>query len=403
MQNDKFGSTAGILMLATGFLILFLGGGSRFAASVTLRDMTAEFEMGRMMPSLIVGVYYVVMATSMFIAGRLMDRTDARLVLAFGLVVAGIGIGLVGFATAAWQALILFGIVFGLGNGIASVAPVTVLVTRWFPTKAGLANSIVVSGMSVGQLMMVAGMAAVLIAVGWRSVYIWVGVAHLLLLPLVFALPRGTPNSGSAAAGQGGPANRGTGMTLGEAARTRSFWYLLGSYATCGFADFFVSTHIVAFAQDRGLDTLLAGNLLGLMGLTALAGVFWAGWWSDKTGPYDPMLACFIVRLAAILLILVDQSTISVIAFALMFGITFLMTAPLTAIIARNAFGGANVGAISGLILMIHHMAGGVGALIGGMLFDWRGNYDSTYWVMLVATAISAALSQALRREPVPR
>ncbi len=36
----------------------------------------------------------------------------------------------------------------------------------------------------------------------------------------------------------------------------------------CGFDDFFVTTHVVAFAQDRGVDAFLAGNLLALMGLT---------------------------------------------------------------------------------------------------------------------------------------
>ena len=39
-------STAAIV-LATGFLILFMGAGARFAIGVTLRDMAADFAMGR--------------------------------------------------------------------------------------------------------------------------------------------------------------------------------------------------------------------------------------------------------------------------------------------------------------------------------------------------------------------
>ena len=72
------------------------------------------------------------------------------------------------------------------------------------------------------------------------------------------------------------------------AARTRRFWLLIAIYAICGFDDFFVSTHVVAFAQDRGVDALLAGNLLALMGLTGLIGVVAAGAFSDRVGPIWP-------------------------------------------------------------------------------------------------------------------
>ncbi|MGE0626360.1 MAG: MFS transporter [Hyphomicrobiaceae bacterium] len=400
MQKAILSPTTRVLVLAVGFLILFIGGGARFATSVTLTEMTAEFEMGRGLPSLIVGLYFIVMAASMFVAGRLVDRTDARAVLAIGLAAAGIGIGLVSLATAAWQALILFGVVFAIGNGIASIAPVTVLVTRWFPERAGMANSIVVSGMSVGQLVMVAGMAAVLVALGWRSVYVWVGVAHLLMVPLVYALPRAEFSTKSTAQTQSAAPGSGPSLTLGQALRTRQFWLLLTVYAMCGFDDFFVSTHVVAFAEDRGIDKLFAGNLLGLMGLTALGGVFWAGAWSDRSGPYNPILACFLVRLASFILILVDQSPVSVAIFTLAFGITFLMTAPLTTIIVRNAFGLGHVGSISGLILMIHHMCGGVGALLGGLLFDRNGTYDTAFWVMLFSTFVAVILTQVLRLQP---
>jgi hypothetical protein len=35
------------------------------------------------------------------------------------------------------------------------------------------------SGMSVGQLVVIATLTAVLVAVSWQSVYLWLGVAHL--------------------------------------------------------------------------------------------------------------------------------------------------------------------------------------------------------------------------------
>src|SRR5205823_9859007 len=105
--------------------------------------------------------------------------------------------------------------------------------------------------------------------------------------------------------------------TLRSAAGSRRFWLLLAVYAICGFDDFFVTTHVVAFAQDRGVEALLAGNLLALMGLTALVGVLAAGAWSDRAGPVWPTAAAFAARVAVFALISLDQSPASVAIFAL--------------------------------------------------------------------------------------
>ena len=166
--------------------------------------------------------------------------------------------------------------------------------------------------------------------------------------------------------------------------------------AICGFDDFFVSTHIVAFAQDRGLDTLLSGNLLALMGLTALLGVLAAGAWADRVGPAWPTALCFALRITLFGAILLDQSALSVGAFALLFGATYLVTAPLTILFVRDAFGLRNLGALSGLITMVHHMCGGIGAWAGAALFDSAGSYDGAFVLMAIVSALALGLCEPL-------
>jgi predicted MFS family arabinose efflux permease len=187
------------------------------------------------------------------------------------------------------------------------------------------------------------------------------------------------------------------GMSVAAAARTRRFWLLLLVYAFCGFGDFFVSTHVVAFAQDRGIDAFLAGNLLALMGLTGLLGVIVAGYCSDRTGPVWPTVLSFVARAAVFALVVVDQSALSVAVFALIFGLTFLVTAPLTVVFVRDSFGTRHLGALTGLITMVHHICGGIGAYIGAGIFDASGRYDSAFGIMFTVSAISVALTLALR------
>jgi predicted MFS family arabinose efflux permease len=268
-------------------------------------------------------------------------------------------------------------------------------VTRAFPGRAGVANGLAMSGLSIGQLVIVAALAAILAAIGWRSVFVWLGIAHLLLLPVVLG---GVPGRSDGALGKLAP--RAEGLSPGAAARTRQFWLLLAIYAICGFNDFFVSTHVVAFAQDRGVDAFLAGNLLALMGLTGLFGVVVAGAWSDRSGPVWPTAAAFIARIGAFALIALDQSPASVALFALVFGATFLVTAPVTVLFVRESFGTRHLGALTGLITMAHHICGGFGAYLGARIFDSTGAYDLAFLVMLSSAIVALVLTLVLRRKP---
>jgi len=382
-------------VLAAGFLVLFVGGGARFAIGLTLKPMAAQLSWGRSELGLAVALFQVVSASCMFIAGALADRVSLKLLLGSGLFIGGVGIGLMSLVSTPSHALVLYGVVFAIGNGTASIIPVGVMVTWAFPARAGLTNAVASSGVSLGQLVMVAALAAVLIDLGWRSVFVWLGVAHLVVLGVAVAAVPGRANVQATKI-----IRRPSGMTLREAAGTGRFWFLLGIYAMCGFDDFFVSTHVVAFAQDRGVGAFLAGNLLALMGLTALIGVLVAGAWSDHVGPIWPTAAAFAARVGVFVLISLDQSATSVAVFALVFGATFLVTAPLTVVFVRDSFGMKNLGALTGLITMVHHICGGLGAYLGARIFDATNRYDDAFIVMLASSVIGLVLTFQVRRHP---
>jgi predicted MFS family arabinose efflux permease len=260
--------------------------------------------------------------------------------------------------------------------------------------RTGSANAVTMSGMSVGQLVVIAALTAVLTLVRWPTVFLWLGIAHLALLPFLIAV---IPKSGAASLRTAQPAE---GLTIAQAARTRQFWLLLVVYAICGLDDFFVTTHVVAFAQDRGAGSLLAGNLLALMGLTGLIGVVAGGYLSDRAGPAWPTALAFTARIAVFGLIMVDQSEVSVAVFALVFGMTFLVTAPLTVVFVQQSFGLRHLGALTGLITMVHQISGGIGAYLGAAVFDATHRYDGAFAVMLASSIVALVLTLLLRRPP---
>ena len=383
-----------LAILVVGFLVLFVGGGSRFAIGLFLKPMAEDLGWTRSTLAASAGIFLAVSATCMFISGKLADRFSLKTVLCGGLLVAALGIGAMRYVTAPWQALLAYGVIFAIGNGIASIAPVGVMVSRRFPGRTGFANAITTSGIGIGQLIIIGALTAALAAIGWRAGFMWLGIANLALIPIVVvAMSKSLEPDASAP-----PKQAPSGATLREAAGGKQFWLLIFVYAVCGLQDFFVATHVVAFAQDKGLGALFAGNVLAAMGLAGVVGVLVTGLWSDSKGPKQATLFCFILRIALFALILVDQSTVSVSLFALGFGITFWLTAPLTVVFARDAFGTAHLGAISGLIVMVHHMCGGLGAYFGAVLFDIQGHYDTAFMIMLALSVAAALFTLPLRR-----
>jgi len=387
-----------IAVLVTGFIVLLVSGGSRFAIGLTLKPMAAEFDWSRSTLSLAVLVFLVVSSMCMYLSGRLADKFGLTYILASGLFISALGIGLISAVVAPWQAFVLYGFVFAFGNGLTSITPVGVLISRWFSGRMGTANATAISGMGFGQLIMIALLAVVMVQSGWRPVYFWLGMANLALVPFVLVALRNRISDDDNGSGKPAPL---TGMDFAQARKTAYFRRLTIVYIICGFQDFFIATHMVAFAQDNGVGDLFAGNILAFMGLAGLIGVLIAGIWSDKANPLQPTLACFILRVAVFGLILIDQSTIAIVVFAMAYGITFWATAPLTVIFARDAFGLKHVGAVTGFVTMAHHMAGGLGAYAGGLLFDRSGDYMSAFILMLVLSVAGVVYSIRLS-QPKP-
>ena len=124
-----------------------------------------------------------------------------------------------------------------------------------------------------------------------------------------------------------------------------------------------------------------------------------SGWASDRVGPLWPTAAAFAARVVVFGWIALDQSPVSVAVFALVFGATFLVTAPLTVVFVRESFGLKYLGALAGLITMTHQIFGGLGAYAGAAIYDATGGYEAAFLAMLVSAAVALGLTLMLRRK----
>jgi len=393
------------VILATGFFVLFFSGGSRFAFGLMLKPMSEDLDVSRSTLSLAVTTFMVVSALALPFTGRLVDRWSLKGTIGVAAVLGGIGIGLMGQVDAPWQVFIVYGVVYALGNAGTSVSPVTVMISRWFPNRRGIASSGAVAGNAVGQLVIVMALAAVLVSLDWRWSFTVLGIANLaVLVPLVYLAVRDKPpeddaRPSSLTARAITPPD--SALSLGRTLTSPQLALLVAIYMICGFQDFFVTIHIVAFARDQGVGSVLAGNLLALMVPMGLLGVLASGLLADAFGAVRPTVICFLIRMFIFAFIIFDQSTASIFVFGLLYGLTFLITAPLTVVFVGNIFGTARLGTLAGSISMAHQFAGGAGAFFGAWIFDNRGSYDDMFRLLLILSVAAAVLTTLVRERRV--
>ncbi len=413
------------IVLATGFVVLFFNSGTRYAFGLMLKPMTDDLGWSRSELSLALAAFMLVSALAMPLAGRLVDRYSIRSVLAVGGVTGAVGIGLTGQVQSHWHLFVVYGLVYAVGHAATSIPTVSVMISRWFVRRRGFANSAAVSGNAIGQLVIITILASLLTSLGWRTSYAVLGAANLIVVvPLVLAAarsrppasrcvpsPEGGPQARERAGGEENPVpgpfvarpSTGSGRTdqtapLRGILASREMWLLIVIYGVCGFQDFFVATHVVAFAIDQGMGSLLAGNVLALMGVLGLVGVLTSGFLSDAFGVTRPVMLCFMVRLPVFAFILFVQEIPAIAVFAFVYSFTFLITAPLTVVFAGNLFGPSRLGAVSGLINAVHQTAGGLGAFVGAVIFDRWASYDGAFALMAALAAVAIGATVALQR-----
>ena len=392
----------GWYIVASAFVILFFNAGARFSFGVMFKPMIAEFGWSRGSISLVFFVNMALYALSLIVAGRLYDRYGPKWVICISTLFLSIGFMLTAAINALWQFFLFFGVVAGMGLGGPSVSLMAAITSKWFAKLRGLAISIALTGSSVGQFILVPLVTIVTLHHGWRVSYFSIGLVMLVVnIILAVLVMRGDPpalghrpfghrrKQGAGATGQGASGTGRRDLGLRDAMHTRSFWLFSIVMFVCGSGDFLVAAHLIPLVTDYGISAVTAGNMLAWFGLMSLAGLLVAGPVSDLIGNKIPIALTFLVRFFLFLLILRYQTLGSFYVFALVFGFTLLITAPLTATLMGRLYGFSHVGLITGFITTVHHLGGGFWAYMGGVIFDRTGSYQLAF----VLSAIMALVA----------
>jgi predicted MFS family arabinose efflux permease len=347
-------------------------------------------------------------------AAILMERLGLRAVMVTALSLIGAGMLLVTRMQHFWQLVLLMGVMLGVGSGMTALVLNAVVANRWFDSHRGLVVGVLTASSATGQLIFLPIGTWLIEHVGWRMALApvltsctVVAVAVLLLMrdrPADLGLaPYGATPATGVDANIKVPAPRmGWGAPfaiLREAAATRTFWLLAGTFFICGLStNGLIQSHFISLCSDAGMGAVPAASVLAMMGAFDLVGTIASGWLSDRYDNRKLLFWYYALRGLALFWLPYSEFTLYGLSlFALFYGLDWIATVSPTVKLVAQRFGKEKAGLVFGWIFAAHQLGAAAAAFGAGRIRTLMMTYNPALFVAGAACIVAALMALAIR------
>jgi MFS family permease len=339
-------------------------------------------------------------------AGYFIQKFNTKSLMLIGCVILGGGFLIHSQATSL-ETIYFVRVLFGISLGFVGVLINTVLVSNWFRKNRGTALGIVLTGTSIGGIVIPLIATPLILKYNWRIAMIALSfIVWVVLIPAIIWLvktkpsdiglfPDGDKNETEEILAIGKDQ---TGFTLFEAMKTPLFWV----FALCAaliFYPLFVSTQqLILYIRTPkiGVSPETAGLIQASLAFLSIGGKFLFGFMSDKISPTRVMLICCLVMFLATL-VLLNFTSATVLLFVIPFGFGYGGTFVLLQRLVSDYFGSKDFPKILGAITVIETIGASIGGKITGAVADADGgDYTRAFYYLIAATGIALILTIAL-------
>jgi predicted MFS family arabinose efflux permease len=355
------------ICLALGLISLFMG-----TFPVFLSPVSTEFHWGlSIFPQapMIVGICGAVAGP--FI-GRLIDRKGVRAILPIGLALWSFGLFSLSLMDGSLLGLYLVGAIIGIGGTIAGPIAFAKVVNGWFDRNRGLALGLVMSGVpAVATAVAVMVSQGLIDLHGWRVTYrILAVVAAVVAIPACLLLVREAPSHDA----PGAPRADISGLTAGEAFRSRDFLVTIGVSCLAVGALMGVSNHFIAWMAERGVNKQSATLALSLYSLAGPLGPLVGGILVDRI--VSPKVVAGFFALAPIgMALLLFGGSFGMSAGIVLLGLAFSSVSGFMPYLVSRYFGMKAASEILAVAFAAMTVGMGVGPVLIGFGHDLSGGY----------------------------
>ena len=398
----------GWLIVLSLFFTSFLTIGSRQGFGIFVKTWEDEWQVTTAAISFAASMGWLVNGFSQPLLGRLADLYGARLVIIVSLIIMSIATALISLVNSVFGLLILYGFITAFFSGGVSPATVGVIVSKWFIKKRGTAMAIVMSGGSIGSLVIVPFLSFSLLEFGWKSSWMILGVFSLVIgVPLMLLFVKNKPEELNMLPDGVAKSNK---KTLNEeqvvgpyffsswisSMKTKPMWDLSLSYFVCGITTGSISVHFIRWAVSEDITTGTAALAFGLLSIINALGVIFIGLLSDKFQRKNLLGIVYLVRGLAFASIVFLPGNYAIWSFAIIGGASWLATVPLTASLTSDIYGLKNMGTLFGISSMSHQIGGAGAVILFGWSFTKWGTYDYAFLFGVITLIFAGIISLSL-------
>lgn len=394
-----FGFRTPVLILVCGTLILLLSLGARQTYGLLMAPVSADLGWGREIFSFAVAVQALVWGFAAPPLGALADRYGPGRVVAVSGLIYVVGLYMMSEARDPIDAHLSIGFLTGVGMAGTMFPIIMSVVARVTPAnRRSLYLGIASAGGSSGMFFTVPAVQLAIDSWGWAAAILLIAGAVALIVPLAYAIAIGPPGKG------GAPEAGGVGPAVREAGAHRGFLLLTAGYFVCGFQTMFVGAHLPAMLQDFSVSPRMGAVALTLIGLFNVIGCFVWGVAGGRWPAKYLLCALYLSRsLVMMVFFVVPITNTSVIVFAVVVGLLWLGTVPLTGTIVAQIFGPSYVATIYGMVYLNHQIGAFLGIWLGGVLYDSTGSYALVWWISVALGGVAALLHYPIDDRPIAR
>jgi MFS family permease len=295
--------------------------------------------------------------------------------------------------------ILMGGAIFYLGS-----TPYAILTADWFQDRRATAYGIILAGSGIGGVIFSPLASRWILIYGWRTSYlIAAGLLLLVCMPMLLIIrdkPRAEPHpsktengtTASSSMNRSAEPMKINGVMLNEAVKMPAFWLAAPGFFLMALSIFSVYINTAAHLVNIELEPQTVAWVLSILFLINTGAKLLLGLMTDRIGIKPVFLFSSASFMLATLLLMFSADPYIAFAAAVFFGFGFAtLSVPIPELV-RSLFGIRDFSTLLGIFMTFLGLGGAVGPIIGGMIFDFYGNYRPLLILSLLLNALAVVL-----------
>ncbi|MFJ7935839.1 MFS transporter [Sporosarcina sp. NPDC096371] len=373
--------------------------GLNSSAGLFLSPVSKDLGVGLGNLTLYLSIASIVTMVFLPIGGKLMAKYDTRVLLSIAIILQAGAFALFGLMNSVWGWYLL-SIPLAVGGVLITVLAGPVLINQWFKKRSGMALGIITAAGGLIGAFTTPLIGQLIGSQGWRSAYIIVGVAAIVIIvPTIVLLLRKSPsekgllpygaedNEASDKDKKKDTSN--SGISFADAKKSLSFVLLtLFFFFITSIASF--SIHIPTYLMNEGFSIEFTGNVMAALMVGVLIGSILFGYLIDKIGAKNTAVIAMSIGLVSILLLLFFvQSTVAIVVAVGLFGFVSASIGTIAPAITSALFGNRDYSQIYSTVSLGLAVAGIIALPLYGYIFDFTGSYTLVFYTLIAMLIIN--------------